>query len=420
MHHFLIFTARVITKLKGCGYPILLMFALSMFAQLGNAEADISQTSNQEFANHSSVYEDQVIQIVESLQHGQLDFALALTEQHLESYPESRVGYLIKADILSAMSSELPKLGAQAPDQLDALQGLKHQIINRWRHKSSFAKISHSMVPDSLIEMGRYQHVLAADMKSGRLYLYKNTDAGPQLIRDYYLSVGSSGYGKQVEGDNKTPIGVYSIYRYIDPRQLPDLYGDGAFPVDYPNRIDKYRNRTGYGIWLHGTPSSTYARSPWSSEGCFVLSNEDFNDIANFIDINEQTPVILSETINWVSKEELLAKSKDYIAVVEAWKSDWESLDTSAYLSHYSKNNFNLGKGSFQNWQQAKQATNSRKTFIQIDMEIESLFTYPGEQDMFIVSYKQRYLSNNYASETNKEQYWQKDQYGNWRIIFEG
>ena len=369
---------------------------------------------------HVSGYEDELIDIIESIQQGQLESALGLTEQHLESYPHSRVGHLVKADILLAMSSELPQIGARASDQAERLQGLKHQLINRWRHKTDYQNLSSELYPDSLIDMGRYQHVLAADMKSGRLYLYRNTTEGPELVRDYYLSVGSSGFGKQVEGDNKTPVGVYSIYKYIDPRQLPDLYGDGAFPVDYPNRIDKYRNRTGYGIWLHGTPSSTYARSPFSSEGCFVLSNDDFNDIAQFISVEEQTPVILSESINWVSKNELLSKRQNYLAILDAWKSDWESLDTSAYVAHYSDENFNLGKGDFQSWMQAKQATNNRKTFIQIDLEVDSLFTYPGEPDMFVVNYKQRYLSNNYASETDKQQYWQKDQNGQWRIIYEG
>lgn len=369
---------------------------------------------------HVGAYEDELIEIIESIQQGQLESALSLTEQHLAAYPHSRVGHLIKADIFLAMSSELPQIGAHVTDHAERLQGLKHQLLNRWRHKSEHQSTASDLYPDSLIDMGRYQHVLAADMKSGRLYLYRNTLEGPELVRDYYLSVGSSGYGKQVEGDNKTPIGVYSIYKYIDPRQLPDLYGDGAFPVDYPNRIDKYRNRTGYGIWLHGTPSSTYARSPHSSEGCFVLSNDDLNDIAQFISIEEQTPVILSESINWVSKEELKSKRNNYLAVLDAWKSDWESLDTSAYAEHYSVNNFNLGKDNFQAWNQAKKATNKRKTFIQIDLEIDSLFTYPGEQDMFVVTYKQRYLSNNYASETDKQQYWQKNQYGQWRIIYEG
>ncbi len=376
--------------------------------------------ANTAYEEHATGYEAEVLQIIQSVQQGQLETALDLTEQHLVRYPESRVAYLIKADILVAMSSELEQVGAQVPESLDGLQGLKHQLKNRWKHSAEHLRVSGHVFPESLIDMGRYKHVLVSDMPAGRLYLYRNEPQGPVLIRDYYMTVGSQGYGKQYEGDNKTPIGVYSIYKYISSRELPDLYGDGAFPVDYPNKIDKYRNRTGYGIWLHGTPSNTYARSPFASEGCFVLSNEDLNDIAQFIDIDEQTPVILSGSIKWISKEELSAERKKYMAIIDAWKSDWESLDTSAYLSHYSTDNFNLGKNSYRQWIEAKQATNNSKTFIQIDMEIDSLFIYPGEKNMFVVTYTQRYLSNNYSSESNKEQYWQKDAKGNWRIIYEG
>ena len=397
-------------------YKIQLLMSL-FFILIIFSHHSYAQTAHEE---HATGYETELLQVVQTVQDGQLELALELIEEHLESYPESRTAYLIKGDILLAMSSELDQIGAQVPEQSEALQGLKHQIKNRWNHTAKHVEISQKLYPRSLIDMGKHEHVMVADLPAGRLYLYKNSSEGPVLLRDYYMSVGTQGYGKQIEGDNKTPVGVYSIYQYIDPRQLPDLYGDGAFPVDYPNLIDKYHSRTGYGIWLHGTPSITYARAPLASEGCFVLSNEDLLDIAQFIDVETRTPVILSDAVTWVSKEELLAKRTDYLAILAAWKSDWENIDTPAYLSHYSTENFNLGKGNYRRWSDAKQDTNSRKTFIQVDMDIESLFLYPGEKDMFVVKYTQRYLSNNFSSESNKEQYWQKDEKGNWRIIYEG
>ena len=268
--------------------------------------------------------------------------------------------------------------------------------------------------------MGRHKHVIVSDTHEGRLYLYRNNQGKPELVKDYYMTVGSAGYGKQVEGDNKTPIGVYSIYKYIDDEQLPDLYGKGAFPVDYPNIVDRYRKRTGYGIWLHGTPSDTYARSPWASEGCFVLSNDDFSDISQYISITEQTPVILSDGIQWVNWEELQEKRRSYLAILQAWKTDWESLDADAYIQHYTRDQLNFGKVSFREWAARKKQVNQSKTFIQIDMDIESLLLYPGEKDMFVVKYKQRYMSNNFHSEAHKEQYWQRNEQGHWKIVYEG
>lgn len=365
-------------------------------------------------------YETEIVEILELIQVGQMESALSLTEQHLQVHPQSRIGYLIKADLLQSMYSQLTEVGAKIDNRSDVLNGLKHQLKNRWQHDTLQQQVTGELYPSSLVEMGKHQHVLVADMTNGRLYLYRNSANGPTLIKDYYMSVGSAGYGKQIEGDNKTPVGVYSIYEFIDQNRLPDLYGSGAFPVDYPNIIDKYRNRTGYGIWLHGTPSSTFARSPWASEGCFVLSNADLSDISQFIDIDHRTPVILSDSIDWVGQQELENKRETYLKVMQDWKEDWQSLNTDSYLSHYSKDKFNLGKETYQQWAKHKQAVNQSKKFIEIGLEIDSLFVYPGEQDMFVVKFKQRYVSDNYRSDTDKQQYWQKEEDGQWRIIYEG
>ena len=367
-----------------------------------------------------NAYEPAVLAVVRAIQSGELEQALQLADQHLTKFPKSRVGHLLRADILNAMATPISKIAQPLPADSQAVQGLKHQLQNRWRHVSASSEYAHDKFPASLIEMGRQAHVIVADMKEGRLYLYKNNDGLPELIRDYYLTVGSAGYGKQIEGDNKTPIGVYAIYQYIDDAELPDLYGEGAFPVDYPNKLDMFRKRTGYGIWLHGTPSNTYARSPWASEGCFVLSNDDFVDIEKYIDTKQRTPVILSDSIDWISSEQLQQRRQQFLQIVQRWKEDWESLHTDAYLSHYSQENFNFGQKNFASWADRKRLVNQGKTFVQIDMDIKSLFAYPGEKDMFVVKYRQRYLSNNYHGETDKEQYWQRDPSGQWKIIFEG
>jgi len=376
-----------------------------------------------------ATYEPEIIQIIELVQQGQLEQALSLTQSHLRNFPKSRIAHLLHADILLGMTTQLPDIGAAALKADSAtnvnterlgLDGLKHQIKNRWSHAAIDAQDSHTKLPASLIHIGDHPYVIVTDMLKGRLYLYRNNQGVPELVRDYYLSVGSSGIGKQLEGDNKTPIGVYVINRYIKGEELPDLYGKGAFPVNYPNIVDRYRKRTGYGIWLHGTPSNTYARSPWASEGCFVLSNDDFLEIDQYIDAEDRIPVILSDQINWVSQSELADLKQDYMSVLKAWKSDWESLDTNAYLQHYSSNEFNFGRDNFRQWVNRKKQVNQAKTFIQVDLDLDSLFLYPGEKDMFVVKYRQRYLSNNYQGQATKEQYWRRNNDGQWQIVYEG
>lgn len=82
------------------------------------------------------------------------------------------------------------------------------------------------------------------------------------LSEDYYISVGKGGGDKRREGDEKTPIVVYRVSSYLPGSSLPDMYGPGAFPIDYPNPWDRKLGRTGSGIWLHGTESERFSRAP--------------------------------------------------------------------------------------------------------------------------------------------------------------
>jgi len=382
------------------------------FIDAGGAELHASKANGN--------YELAVLRIINSIQSGELEQAVKEADIHLTKFPKSQVGHLLRADALSALTGQLDRVAANANLPELSIDGLTHQMRNRWRHQTDHAAIVHGKVPASLLDMGDHPYVIVTDMSQGRLYLYQNDSGKPRLLHDYYMSVGAAGYGKQIDGDNKTPIGVYAINRYIEGSALPDLYGKGAYPVNYPNRYDRYLNRTGYGIWLHGTPSDTYARSPWSSQGCFVLSNDDLLDIGKYISAEQRTPVILADSIEWLALEQLETRRRSLLGVIEDWQRDWESLDTNAYISHYEIGDFNLGQGNYASWKKRKKAINEVKTFVQVDLEIKSLFAYPGVDDMFVVKYKQRYLSDNYSSESEKEQLWKLDKHGRWRIIYEG
>ena len=181
-------------------------------------------------------YELAVLSILDSIQSGQLEHAVELADAHLLKFPKSQVGHLLRADALTALTGQLNSIADKAQLPEASVAGLTHQIKNRSQHRSDHELFAHQRIPSSLLVLGDHPYVVVTDMSQGRLYLYQNINGEPKLVRDYYMSVGSEGYGKQVEGDNKTPIGIYAINRYIEGPALPDLYGKGAFPVDYPNR----------------------------------------------------------------------------------------------------------------------------------------------------------------------------------------
>jgi L,D-transpeptidase YnhG len=121
----------------------------------------------------------------------------------------------------------------------------------------------------------------------------ENTATGLKLMGDYYISVGKLGIEKVVEGDQRTPLGVYFITSNLDPKSLKDFYGSGALPINYPNAYDARRGKTGSGIWLHGTPPNQFSRAPKATDGCVVLANPDLERIISTVEVRT-TPVVIA------------------------------------------------------------------------------------------------------------------------------
>ncbi len=117
------------------------------------------------------------------------------------------------------------------------------------------------MVPSNLMHLGSsVRHVIAVDTSKSRLYVFSNGPKGLEVVSNFYVTVGRNGVNKRVEGDQRTPLGVYFVGRQIPSEKLPELYGKGALTVNYPNDWDRFLGRTGSGIWLHGVPSDQFAR----------------------------------------------------------------------------------------------------------------------------------------------------------------
>lgn len=277
-----------------------------------------------------------------------------------------------------------------------------------------------TMLPSSLLALPvKTRNALVADLEKNRLYLYSHEQGELRLERKMYLSIGKAGYGKRVEGDNLSPVGIYTITSWIPGEELPDLYGKGAWPVDYPNPLDKLEGRTGYGIWLHGNPSNTIGRrAPRSSEGCITLANADLLSLTPFIEL-QSTPVIFADRIHWQSAEQRIEKAMSAREMLESWISGWESKDADKFVSHYSES-ARIGSLSKEQLRTQKRDVNSRKEWIRVDISELTVLAYPGpEAQRLQIDFLQDYQSSNYRGRSYKRQYWQLEDDGQWRIILE-
>lgn len=363
-------------------------------------------------------YETSLQQTLETLVAGRFEDSLANIQQMLEVYPNSKLAYKILGDVLSARASKEP-LKTIAKNQ-STLLGYTDEIKQRWSRIKQQSPVFSGLIPSNLIQASPdQQYILIVDSKAARVYVYEHKSDEYSLVADHYITVGKQGMAKIKEGDQKTPIGVYFVTSYLPGNTLPDRYGPGAFPINYPNEFDQRLNRTGYGIWLHGTESDNYSRVPYASDGCVSLSNEDFIDLSYYVKTDGSTPVIISDQIKWIEPQEMINKKHQYLTLLESWATDLKSLDVEKYLSHYSNQNFQVDGINYKSWAKQKRIIASSKEYINLKISNISIYAYPSKKNMVVISFKQQYESNNYNDISQKKQYWQKNDKGSWQIINE-
>lgn len=368
---------------------------------------------------HVSTEETRLVKALDQIQNARPDIALNELETLIDERPTFKLAQVIYADLLLAQTSSIESFAHNANTKKKQRDELLAEATVRWQHYQDH-RPEDDTLPANLIQMSKQQrHAVIVDLKKSRLYLYENKgEMPPKLIADYYVSMGKNGPIKVKEGDKRTPIGVYFITEFLPPSKLPDFYGAGAFPIDYPNHWDRRQKKTGYGIWLHGTPLDTYSRPPRASDGCVTLSNPDLERIKPLLDIGD-TPVIISNDLTWKDAHEVETEKEQLNLALEQWRSAWESLNVDSYLDFYSEEFQSKGK-KIKKWSTQKRRVNQAKSFIRVGLDKVSIFSYPGQENMAIIKFEQTYESNNYNNNSVKQQYWQQEQDGKWRIIYEG
>ncbi len=350
------------------------------------------------------------------IRHNHLDVALNDIDNLLHLNPNFRLAHLIKGDLLMARARSIHTLGDVPDPTSPHVEGLREEARKRLQHYVEQPRAE--QIPKYLVQFEPNQkYAVVVDTSRSRLYLFENKQGEPHYVADYYVTSGKKGSDKIKEGDERTPLGVYFITSHLPKNKLADFYGDGAFPISYPNEWDKRLGRNGHGIWLHGVPSDTYSRSPRASSGCVVLTNPDLDELGRYLQIGV-TPVIISDSIEWMNAADWRAQHEELSKYVEKWRTDWESRNAQSYLDHYSKN-FSSGNLRYDDWSSQKRQVNAGKTWIKVNLSRVSVFRYPGQDNMAVVTFLQDYHSNNLSNQMRKRQYWLQEN-GLWKIVYEG
>lgn len=354
--------------------------------------------------------------VFQAIEQGKYDQALERIEALIASNPNYRLAHLIRGDLLLARTRTITAFGNAGNVPPEKIEDLRAEALSRLRAMRD--RPGAGKVPRYVLQFRPEQkHALVVDSKRSRMYVFENDHGRPRFVADYYVTLGKRGVDKTREGDQKTPIGVYHVTANLPRKKLGDFYGSGAFPINYPNEWDKRRGRNGHGIWLHGTPSDTFARPPRASDGCIVLSNVDLDFLGAELQVG-LTPVIIAEEIQWADSAAQEEERKSLAQAIEAWRLDWESLDTDKYLRHYSTK-FQSTDQSYSQWAAHKRRINGGKEWVKIGLTGVTMFRNPGKDDFVVVGFEQGYRSNNLSNSMRKRQYWTRDG-ARWKIIYEG
>jgi len=363
--------------------------------------------------------EARLIDIYKLIGQGNPREALHKAEGLVKDHPNFQLAQLVYGDLLSGFARPVRTMGDIPPDTASRaaaplLAELRQE--SQLRLRALRERPAPGTVPSQFLALSpRNKHAIAIDASRSRLYLFENTAAGIKLVADYYISVGKSGIEKSVEGDLRTPVGVYFITSNLNPKSLRDFYGSGALPINYPNQLDVKRGKTGGGIWLHGTPPAQFSRAPLSTDGCVVLANPDLERIIRTVEVRS-TPVVIAHSLKWVAPQSLAADSKSFENVLQGWHSAKSSGDMAKLTAWYTPDFTSYGK-TLAEWTPALQTELKQLGGRDIQLKDVSYLRWTDSTDTMVVTFGE--LVKGAKTGRTKRQYWVR-QGSQWKIFFEG
>lgn len=267
-------------------------------------------------------------------------------------------------------------------------------------------------VPESISSL------LIADTDAATLHRFDHSDSGIVTLDQRYMSIGQNGVGKQRAWDRKTPLGVYFITERLDTSSLDARYGVAAYPLDYPNAWDRYKQRTGDGIWLHGVDQNGSRRPPRDTDGCLALPNEELLSLAETLE-PLVTPVIVARGLVWATPDEVENLRMELRIALEMWRQSLEDGDLPTYLSLYADEfkHHGMDKNA---WVSYRSGAFDARDLESVSLEDVFLVADPEETGLYMSRFTQEFTTSTGPVRITKRLYWLRGDDKVWQIVAEG
>ncbi len=365
--------------------------------------------------------EARLIQIYQLIGQSKSREALLLADKLVADHPNFALAQLVHGDLLLAQTQPIRALGDVPEATVRAAPGvltdLREESLLRMRALRE--RPAPGLLPTNFVRLSpRNKHAIAVDASRARVYLFENTAQGLKLVSDYYASVGKMGIDKIIEGDLKTPLGIYHVTNTLDPNSLKDLYGAGALPINYPNPYDLRRGKTGSGIWLHGVPQAQFARAPKATDGCVALSNADLQDILKRVEIRT-TPVVILPKLEWRNPAQSLADVAAFDRAFASWRSAKTAGDLERTLAQYTPDFNSYGK-NLADWRGILSAEIAKKRSNELKDLAVLHWAESAQSATMVITFSE--VPVGAISGPTKRQYWLRSAAtsNQWKIFFEG
>lgn len=256
----------------------------------------------------------------------------------------------------------------------------------------------HTLIPPHMIAVDKKRQVLAIIESKKPM----------QMTTSYLCTTGQTPGDKVVEGDLKTPEGVYFVVRHIKSGLNFEKYGNEAYTLNYPNPVDRLRRKTGYGIWIHGKGSGI---APLQTEGCVALNNNDLKNIGSLL--KPGAPVVLTSSFGLADPYEKSQKTKALETKVIEWAKRWSDRSHKLF-DLYNEDAYSLSTESFKAFANNKKRLFKILPWIKIKVSDIQTLQGPG---YWVTWFYQDYKAPNLSTKGIRRLYWTEKKDNNFEII---
>ncbi len=258
--------------------------------------------------------------------------------------------------------------------------------------------------------------VVVVDKKTHQTHLANYKDGRLEPVKTFRTTLGQKTGDKIMEGDLKTPEGIYEFLFRAQAPNLKPKFGPLAIYISYPNVMDKAGAKTGFDILIHGTDDPARLEKQFDSLGCVVLDNENVKVVSDNIKLKD-TKVIITKDFSLLQNTPRLPKAK---AFFERWIKAWSTKDLTTYIESYADEfrSDGMNRLAFANY---KDALNKKYGTITVTA---SDVRYYFHEKYDLITYTQNYSSTFPNGQpafqgSSKKNLYLQERNGEYRIIVE-